>query len=255
MMQNWPRVISAAAVLIVIGVVYVVALRPRWWTDFYLSHLERNDCNCYTAADGECPADGGPPKTCNHTQNICNGLVVPETGKNADGFCDPPYVRTIDLIKLHSDLKFLFDSYLELGTNGGGRLSSSVVAALTLPRPLPQKAIYAVNEILDIVLGWDFVLPTWPDVRGSVPKLEGARLGIVQAAKAAVLESVEGQSVEPVGPALHEFWKTHPEFRPNHTGRCYPHGHPDLTDAEACQIREISAILRSALAVGRESTR
>lgn len=44
---------------------------------------------------------------------------------------------------------------------------------------------------------------------------------------------------------LHDFWTSNPDYRPNHLGRCYPHGHPEIRDLKgtvACQVDTLQRV-------------
>jgi hypothetical protein len=127
-----------------------------------------------------------------------------------------------------------------------------------------------VHNALDLTLGFDFIGPQ-PSCIGADEdgQLDPGGLGQMRlAAKDALPEEIElaeivHQSVvgaikankpDIVAQPIQLFWKKHPTYQPRHTGRCFPHGHPEFPyeTAEECQIEELRHMLSLFLSQERE---
>ena len=90
---------------------------------------------------------------------------------------------------------------------------------------------HAVWLSLDAVMGWDFQYPTniqrAEGFVGNIREVDGVRSAsaIVDATRRALLEAIKKSDTSQVAGPLRDFWSKHPNYVPNHLGRCYPHGH------------------------------
>ncbi|HEY6269362.1 MAG TPA: hypothetical protein VIX11_13755 [Candidatus Acidoferrum sp.] len=67
----------------------------------------------------------------------------------------------------------------------------------------------------------------------------GAAKGIVDATRRGLVDALKTADDSRVAAPLRAFWSKNPNFVPRHLGRCYPHGHAEITDMKAgvaCQI-------------------
>ncbi len=102
----------------------------------------------------------------------------------------------------------------------------------------------AVFSTLDLTTGWDFAVglrdmsdPERPAKDGffrGIPE-GGGMLQIIDAARRGFVDTIRSGEAEAIWPPLEEFWANNPNYRPNHGGRCYPHGHARYETAIECQ--------------------
>lgn len=106
--------------------------------------------------------------------------------------------------------------------------------------------------MLDVVLGFDFAHP-----RGNCKAYDARCLGILriqldrqarpllQAVRDGFTKGLQKRDRAAVGRAVSAYWKSNPKFSPHHTGRCYPHGHPEnpFKSVSQCQVDELTRIL------------
>jgi hypothetical protein len=101
-------------------------------------------------------------------------------------------------------------------------------------------------------MGFDLVHPSPSScgVPGPAPTFRGhfsgATRALFDAAREGVVAALRGNDPSRVEEPLRAFWKRYPGYKPDHTGRCYDHGHEDYPydSALACQVAEITALLR-----------
>jgi hypothetical protein len=94
-------------------------------------------------------------------------------------------------------------------------------------------------------MGWDFMYPNklqrTSGYVGNIREVHGVKAaeGIVDATRRGLLSALQSRDASKVAQPLQEFWQANPNFIPRHLGRCYPHGHAEVTDTKssvACQI-------------------
>lgn len=130
------------------------------------------------------------------------------------------------------------------------------IQALNLSKEQQTRVRFAAFNVLDVVLGFDFAHP-----RGNCAVYDARCLGILriqpdrearpllQAVREGLTLGLQKQDRAALGKAVSAYWKRYPKFRPHHTGRCYPHGHPEdpFKSVAQCQIDELSRILEDLL--------
>jgi hypothetical protein len=195
-------------------------------------------CDCYWSAD------------CG-TGNTCGGYGSCTAGGKSDGTC-----RYVGLSKrlerpasLGAAVDSFFKAYEKAIERGGGVPDADLVRAaeeVPLSRGGHDLVEYAVWVSLDAVIGWDFMYPSISqratgDYYGNIREVGGVggSSGLVDAARRGLLAAMQsGDSADVVKP-IQEFWASHHNFAPHHLGRCYPHGHEELTSPEGslkCQV-------------------
>jgi hypothetical protein len=159
-----------------------------------------------------------------------------------------------------------FQAFLKAVNQGGGVPDQKLVAAAQ--KAMPSKTgldnvEYAVWVSLDATMGWDFMYPSKlqraSGYVGNIREVHGvnAASGIVDAARKGLLDAVQSGDATKVTAPLQEFWAKNPDFIPRHLGRCYPHGHSEVTDAKstvACQIDTLQRVADSLIKASTTAT-
>ena len=216
--------------------------------------IDKATCNCYWSSDcgrgstcggyGNCTASGKLDGTCSTT-------VVTST--------DPLQTQKLTMPKqdpaaVYAAVDGYFQAFLKAVNKGGGQPDAKLVAAAQ--KAMPSKTgldnvEYAVWVSMDAVMGWDFMYPNkWQRATGYVGNIRqvhgvDAATGIVDATRRGLLDSVQSGDPTRVAAPLREFWAKNPDFMPRHTGRCYPHGHDEVTTTQgtvACQIDTLQRV-------------
>jgi hypothetical protein len=101
--------------------------------------------------------------------------------------------------------------------------------------------IYMSHLAIDRTLGFDFAFvdPTSgiEDTRGNFRGSPHGALALLRATRDALIAGVLARDPAAVRGPIANFWRMRPAYVPDHTGRCYPHGHHQLenVDPETCQ--------------------
>ena len=213
-------------------------------------------CNCYYNTD------------CVILPSYCDLFVCTEVGK-LDGICKVGTEPTgpgggfepIDLPLAAESGGLLFTAFELTARNPKGiptreayhLIDKAQQSRLSIEGHLAVQAI--VNNVLDRIIGFDIVYEPkqscgvsglFPNYRGEYSEALGKLLRVV---RNSVTTAIRNNDPSVVAWPIRRFWRMHPDFRPNHSGRCYPHGHDDYpyeSPAE-CQVKEILAILRANL--------
>ena len=211
-------------------------------------------CNCYFSSD------------CRLRNGLCQyGTGCLTQGKN-DGACTvvgapPPSTNlsaamsneeksrvVAERLALSTAVDSYFQGFLKAIENGGGHPDPKLVQAALdthLSKDGHDRVELAVWESLDAVMGWDFNYPlTFQRAEGFVGNIRevdgvGAAAGIVDATRRGLLDALKTGDDSRVVAPLRAFWSKNPTYVPCHLGRCYPHGHIEITDMKAgvaCQI-------------------
>lgn len=212
------------------------------------------ECHCYFSSDcgpdAPCVIGGCQPVWDGKLDGICRGFRDPGAKWVFLGGNTGTLARSAD---------FWFQTYIAAAQHPG-RMPDKALLIRALEVPLSEawhrEVKDAVNNAIDIAIGFDFKFPRGdcfaddPRCLGQfhadlspsgVKLLEAFREGFTQA-----LQNNDPSAVE--GP-LRIFWKSQ-RFSPLHTGRCYPHDHPDFKYGSAmdCQIDSLKRILGVLLA-------
>jgi len=122
-----------------------------------------------------------------------------------------------------------------------------------------QELLSAVVNALDRVVGWDVKFSGYPTSTGVPPLFvdsldpieDSVRIkameAIIEAARRGIVNGILANNPDAVSQPIEDFWQQYPDYRPMHTGRCYPHGHlqvKSLADTVNCQRYELKAIVR-----------
>jgi hypothetical protein len=225
-------------------------------------------CKCYYTYDcgsgggscggyGNCTADGKLDGTCSGSE-----LIAAKDPLNKKNLPLPKQ----DPAALYSAVDSYFQAFLKAVNKGGGVPDQKLVAAAQ--KTMPSKAgldnvEYAVWVSLDAVMGWDFMYPNKlqraSGYVGNIREVHGVSTasGIVEAARKGLLEAVQSGDSTKVAAPLQEFWAKNPDFIPRHLGRCYPHGHSEVTDLKstvACQIDTLQRVADSLIKASKTAT-
>lgn len=126
------------------------------------------------------------------------------------------------------------------------------IEALNLTPQDQRRVQLAAFNALDVLLGFDFAHP-----RGNCGVYDARCLGILrippdkqaqqllQYARRGLSAALRDRNPAALRRELRAFWQKQPTFRPHHTGRCYPHGHPEFGRRSIvdCQIDELTRIV------------
>lgn len=232
-------------------------------------------CNCYYSSNCK---DTGRGTKCLWTWNgaVCLWRAKPATMINGvhicgeypgdpqcDGLCTGLTIRHIDwahvlVIDVTEAADLYFRAYLTAGRRGGGPPDMELidrVSQIRLPMNWHLELIDAVHRSLDVTLGWDFMkCNVDATCFGQVPRLGDDAAALIDAAREGFVAGLRDNDPNAVVEPIRSFWSRTESFAPMHTGRCYPHGHPDAPEVAACQIDELKADLTLLLA-GREAAR
>ncbi len=216
-------------------------------------------CDCYFNTD--CAVAGG--------QEYCNLFICDVAGK-LDGVCFPgpepgggSGIDPLDLPLAASSVGDYFKAFLLTVRSPDGVPTPEAVdvirqaqeSRLSIEDHLAVQAIF--TNILDRLVGFDLVYAPRQNcgAAGKFPAYRGVRGKSVEAllhtVGVAVTEAITSNDPRLIAQPIRTFWRNYPEYHPNHSGRCYPHGHDDYPyDTPAnCQIEEIQAVLRAHLPV------
>lgn len=120
---------------------------------------------------------------------------------------------------------------------------------------------------LDATIGWDFMYPGdflrssgfLGNIRevGDAPApsqhLPAAEL--VAAARRGLVDAIRSGNETDATVPVRQFWDGNTSFTPHHLGRCYPHGHPELTDKAGTISCQVDTLQRLAIQLVRSSER
>jgi len=214
-------------------------------------------CTCYFSSDcqsgqfcdwgagcQEVPKENGTPKL--------DGMCKARNSKAS--------WREVDATKVTAAIAAWFQAYANAG-DLGGIPNVADIKAISLPVVWHVETASAVFNVMDRLLGFDFSKPA-PcgafdtavfDCPPAIPQLDAAGKSLVASVGIAFAEAVRTANPKLVEEPLNAFWKKYPTYKPMHAGRCYPHGHAEVTKGgeRKCQINELEQIL-SAFLVGRE---
>lgn len=200
-------------------------------------------CDCYLSS--EC-GDG----------NIC-GVNGCDPAAKLDGQCrrhpgtggidDPPIFESPSN-RAAETLNLIFASYEAAAqAPDGGRADPALwdqVYATALSHEWAILLISVAHHALEVTLGFDFqfvppeLVEDTSNARGNIRGAPDEALAMLRATRDALIAGVLARDPRaPAGP-LSVFWRTHPDYQPDHTGRCYPHGHHGLVNInpQACQL-------------------
>jgi hypothetical protein len=205
--------------------------------------------NCYWST--ECSSGS----YCSYNGCTLSGKKDGVCTKSAGGFGDwGDFISAID---------FYFQAYKE-SAEGKGGLPDLDLVRRAQDKQLTAEGHYAVQLIvyntLDLALGFDFIRPQACIGSAEEGKIPPGGLGQIRLAakdappgavefiellQHAVVNAVKAKNPNLVADPIRSFWKKHPDYKPRHTGRCWPHGHTDLPykTAEECQIKELTHML------------
>lgn len=215
-------------------------------------------CTCYYSRDcssgqtcggyGDCAADGKKDGSCS---------------KDTPAFLQTPAIPLRDRVPLNSKrdsgalyaaVDAYFQAFLKAIERGGGRPDSKLLqVALNTPisKARRERVEYGVWVSLDAVMGWDFMYPSQflrsSGYVGNIREVNGVKsaAGIVDAARRGMLNAIQSGDATEIDKPLKAFWLKNPGYLPHHLGRCYPHGHAEvtnLTTSVACQVDTLERV-------------
>jgi hypothetical protein len=216
-------------------------------------------CNCYYRSD--CPRPELAGWACRYwpwtpwAQCTASGKF--------DGVCayTPPWYNPTDRIVSHEAVSeavdLWFRAYIAGAPKGGDGLPDEELVSKALAIPLPKDVHLGIKAVvfntLDVLAGFDFRTPPG-NCYAQDPRClgffriqldpEGVRL--LESGRRGLVESIRRGDKGIMERELQDFWKTS-DYHPHHTGRCYPHGHPEFATAGGspltCQQLELGGIL------------
>ena len=231
-------------------------------------------CNCYLDYDcfawRVCDYSAVCLKTRKGVYEVQLALVLdcPKSERLPDGRCDGRCAHWRALAAMPPEavaagIEAYFDLFIAAAArpDGAGLPLRRELAALEsrLPKQAGQELRRAVYSLLDALVGWDLVLED-PDPFDLFPAHRDAFLGhiahaeatpaLLRAARSALGTALRSGNPDAVAPPLVQFWQAFPAYRPEHMGRCYPHGgHRYYEQAIDCHVahlrRTVAAILRA----------
>lgn len=226
-------------------------------------------CNCYYSSDcssgntcgglGDCRANGKSDGKCSvraATDDSGYGMILGK--KLPPGKL--PTAKPEDSAALSAAVDGYFQAFLRAIKRGGGLPDEKLVATAQktqLSQVGHQDAEYTVWVALDAVMGWDFMYPNKlqraSGYVGNIREVHGIKAseGIVDATRRGLLDALQSRDASKVAQPLQEFWLHNPNFIPRHLGRCYPHGHAEVTDTKtsvACQIDTLQRLAATLIA-------
>jgi hypothetical protein len=203
-------------------------------------------CNCYYSSD------------CGSGQT-CGGYFNCKLVGKLDGTCRSSggggVWEVADLTVAAEGVREYFRAFEISAADPTGKTVAEAIAQLdrVQSRRLTGKGHLAVQELtldaLDLTVGFDLIrastrlctLPV-PTLRVALHGPEAALVAAVREGLAAAIESGDPGRLEA---PLRRFWSEHPDFEPDHTGRCYEHGHREYPYDSAldCQLTELRGLL------------
>lgn len=214
-------------------------------------------CECYLDAD--CPEDR--PDCTYYFQGHCREWKN-EENKTRDGLCKGSnlkfFWRRVDPNRVVAAIDLYFQAYMD-AIRGDGQPNEELLNAAQRVSLRPSRTWHnelqrVVHDALDTVLGFDF---HWPQLKcskfGSIVGLPdtNAAVALVEHTREGFMEAILNNNPDMMEEHIMSFWRVHTEYAPLHTGRCYPHGHPEQSAPEVCQIDSLKRTLR-VLLEGRE---
>ncbi|HEY6252387.1 MAG TPA: hypothetical protein VI685_20725 [Candidatus Angelobacter sp.] len=215
----------------------------------------KETCNCYYTSDctgvnycqgyGNCTPSGKLDGTCSTI------AVASDSAKTAQAVKEKPEA-------ISAAVDSYFQAFLKAVKKGGGVPDPELVAAaqkVQLSQNGHDGVEHAVWVSLDAVMGWDFMYPNKLQRSfGAVGNIREVPSGdtaarIVEATRRGLLDSIQAHDPSKVDAPLQAFWAENPTYIPQHLGRCYPHGHKEVTDqasSVACQtdtLQRVAAML------------
>lgn len=211
--------------------------------------LTCTECNCYWSSE------------CGSGQSCDYGSGCTKTGK-LDGTCKASGAGGLSPVGVDmasSAIGLWMDGY-ERPDRIKGLPNADIwkrIEALNLSQEDKRKVQLAAFNALDVLMGFDFAHP-----RGNCAVYDARCLGILrippdrqaqqllQHAKRGLTAALRDRNTSVLRRELRTFWRQQPRFTPHHTGRCYPHGHPEFgrRSPQDCQFDELSRIVDDLLA-------
>lgn len=111
-------------------------------------------------------------------------------------------------------------------------------------------------------MGWDFMYPTDTQRQtgyvGNIREVDGVgdAAALVDAVRLGLTEAIKTRNSTEIDPPLRAFWSKHAGYAPQHTGRCYPHGHAEVTDARSsieCQSATLQRVAMQLIAAANSA--
>lgn len=206
-------------------------------------------CECYFSSDCS------EKQYCDRTEGSCNKWN--KEGKLQDGMCKANRSnidwKQVEIGLVVNAVDAWMNAYLVAGEKGDAPLVAPI-QSINLPMVWHVEIATVVFNTMERLLGFDFhqLAPCGSldsavfQCPPSVPRLDAAGKQLVQSVGKAVVEAVRVNNPALVEKPVNDFWEQYPNFKPMHTGVCYPHGHPQVQKGgeRACQTRELEQILK-----------
>lgn len=235
--------------------------------------LWREGCNCYF--DDECflwrvcdySADCFRVRKGTFEVLLGHVLDCPASERASTGSCDGRCAHWRNLAAADADsvaqgMEEYLDLFIAAASRRDGEGSPTRAELRRIQSKWPattgQELRRATYSLLDALLGWDLVMTDYEPMElfasardaflGHIAH-EEATPALLRAARSGLGAALRGRDPDAVAPPLVEFWQTYPDYRPEHMGRCYPHGGHSYNEAAVdCHIahlrRTVAAILQ-----------
>ncbi len=194
---------------------------------------ENGACNCYYSSDCSAGTCGG--------YGSCGA-----SGKN-DGTCSTVGLSIRENpIAISTAIDYYFKAFGKAIENGGGHPDADLAkAAEAVPLSTGGHNLveYTVWVSLDAVMGWDFMYPSsflrTSGFLGNIREVNGvsSAAGLVDATRQGLINAVRSGNANDAAKPVEAFWVSNPAFTPHHLGRCYPHGHDEVTPGHRSSVR------------------
>src|SRR5262249_11664642 len=174
-----------------------------------------------------CDTFAGPTNECIMIGKT--SLLEKGPGLMNDGLCVVTYGKFQTTPEMMAEVaNTWFEAYLK--PIDGLPDADIVQRAESFPLPLiaHESIKRAVHNALDRILGFDIRLNSI-ELAGISSPLNPTAAALVSATRDGFTAALRDQNPDKVVEPLETFWREHPDFKPMHSGRCYPHGHKGVT--------------------------
>jgi len=232
-------------------VLAVVLAAPAASDIIIIAEPSCDTCDCYWSSD--C-SDG---QTCGDYFKCTRSGKLDGTCKKRDGVA--PWSAG-DLLEVAGAVDDRFDAFLMVsGDDVGGFIESAAEyiekAQNRRLTALGHSAVLTlVEDVLDLSVGFDVVtaesgarcseVEPLPGFRGDHHNLTESQ-AMIRAMREAVASAIRGNDPSLAEGPIRTFWENYPDYEPDHSGRCYNHGHHDFPYLNGldCQLSEVVKVL------------
>jgi hypothetical protein len=214
-------------------------------------------CDCYFSSD--CSGD----KWCDYGSG-CTETNKPNGTPRYDGTCTKSDNIADPSIDFANAVDFRLQAYIRAGESGGGPQDTGLVGeaeGIRLSVQAHRASQTVADNALDLAVGFDGLRVYLQNCGGGprTPSFEGNRgwmARLLDRMREGIVEAIKANDPSLVAGPVRSFWREYPGKEPQHSGRCYPHGHADFPykSPEECQIAELQGMLRQLIPSSAEKT-